>query len=140
MENCKKCGKLKYNCEILYADEEKIPICPECNEIIISKVKRYTMDHKGATKIDIKKGTGIPLKILDAYIEKGIFELIPSTNICNSNDCSEIVEPGQQFCKRCLKKQKLINELKDLYPESSTLSFDNKSTGTGFHSSLGRRR
>lgn len=133
LRNCEYCKKL-------YVDNHDFPICLRCNNKLEDQIKKYVKEHDNPTISDIYKDTGIPEKIVKIYIKRKMIDLNEDVNFCNGKDCYEFVEPGQEYCPQCLKKQKLIEQLKNLYPDQPTSSWDNKSPGSGFHSSLGRRR
>ena len=113
--NCKNCNKV-----IQYT---RLPICKDCEEMFLKKVKEYIRENGTKTVEEIKNATQVPIKVIEYFVEIGaLYE-------------TEMPLPDS---KEELKKYKnilLMNELKKSMQASaqSNLKSDKKDNKNSFH-------
>lgn len=65
LSNCK-------SCYAILTQYSKIPICKNCEEKYKKLVKEYLNENGNKTPQEIKEATGVPLKVINYFIEEGI--------------------------------------------------------------------
>ena len=62
--NCKNCKKvISYN---------KIPVCEDCQKLFLQKIKEFIKENGIKTAPEINKATGVPIKVINFFIDEGI--------------------------------------------------------------------
>ena len=94
--NCKNCKKvISYN---------KIPICEDCQKLFLQKIKEFINENGIKTAPEINKETGVPIKVIDFFIDEGVLVEVMNNHDVQINDVKDDTQ-NQMLLVRELKKQ-----------------------------------
>lgn len=94
--NCKNCKKvISYN---------KIPICEDCQKLFLQKIKEFINENGIKTAPEINKATGVPIKVIDFFIDEGVLVEVMNNHNVQINDAKDDTQ-NQMLLVRELKKQ-----------------------------------
>ena len=112
--NCKNCKKvISYN---------KIPICDDCQKLFLQKIKEFINENGIKTSQEINQATGVPIKVIDFFIEEGILiEIINNNDVSIKDDKTDT--QNQILLVRELKKQLEDNNKKVQEPSKKTAQY-----------------
>ena len=76
--NCKNCNKI--------FSYEKLPFCDSCQELFLTKIKKYINENGISSTRKIFEETNVPLKVIEYFISQGVLEeLQENTNLQDDN-------------------------------------------------------
>ncbi len=112
--NCKYCKKV-----ISYSN---IPVCEACQKLFLQKIKEFINENGFKTAPEINKATGVPIKVIDYFIDEGILiETVDNCDTVTKNTKND--NQNQILLVRELKKQLENSNIKQQESSKKTAQY-----------------